>query len=116
MRKAVVFVAALACVLGGVYLYPVGGRIWTAAQVSGIALASGEGRTELADPAALPHAARDAVLAARLDRFRRAVPGIGGGPCVPLDLALRTGDVWVEVPLRCTDGLMFDYIARDAWR
>ncbi len=73
-------------------------------------------RAELADPAALPHAVRDALLDARLDRFRRFVPALRGGPCVALDLALRTGTEWVDVPLKCTDGLTFDDIHRDAWR
>ena len=73
-------------------------------------------RVELAEPAALSHAAREAVLAARLDRFRRLIPALRSGACVPLNVALRTGGEWVDVPLRCTSGLLFDYIARDAWR
>lgn len=116
MRKAILFLAALAAVLGGVWLYPVGGRIWTAAQVSGLALVREGRRAELSNPAALPHAAQESLLAARLDRFRRLAPALRGGPCVPLDLALRKGNVWVNVSLKCTDGLTFDDIDRDAWR
>jgi len=41
---------------------------------------------------------------------------VAWGRCVPLDLALRTGTEWVDVPLKCTDGLTFDDIGRDAWR
>lgn len=116
VRKAIVLLAAAACVLAGMYLYPVGGRIWTAAQVSGVAMIRDGRRVELAEPAALSHTAREAVLAARLDRFRRLIPALRSGACVPLNLALRTGGEWVDVPLRCTSGLLFDYIARDAWR
>lgn len=116
VRTALILVAALACVLAGAYLYPVGGRIWTADQVSGVTMVHGGRRVELAEPAAVPHAARDALAAARLDRFHRLIPGLPNWPCVPVDLSLRTGDVWVNVPLRCTSGLLFDYISPDAWR
>lgn len=116
MRRVIVLLAALACALAGAYLYPVGGSIWSAAQVSGVALIRSDGRAELAEPAAVPRAAREALMAARFDRFRRVLPGIPATRCVPLDLALRTGDVWVDVPLRCTTGLLFDTISADAWR
>ncbi len=112
---ALVLGMALA-LLGGVYMYPVGGRIWSAAQVSGVALVRDGRREELTDAAALPHAVQDALTAARLDRFRRLAPARGGRPCVPQDIALRVGGEWVDVQLRCSDGLLFDHIAREAWR
>lgn len=116
MRQAMALLAGLASVVGGIYLYPVGGRIWSAAQVSGVARVEGGRLAELTDRDAVPHAAREAVQAARLDRFRRLVPGLPSAQCVPLEIALRTGNEWVNVPLRCTSGLLFDSISPAAWR
>ncbi|WP_374712787.1 hypothetical protein [Symbiobacterium terraclitae] len=115
-RSLLVLFAALACALAGAYLYPVGGRIWAAAQVSSVAMLHDGQRAELAEPGLVPLAARDALAAARLDRFRRLIPGIPAQRCAPLALALRKGSEWIDVRLRCTSGLLFDYIPREHWR
>jgi len=115
-RILLVLLAALACGLAGAWMYPVGGRIWTADQVSAVAAIHGDLRMELADPDLVQHAARDALAAARADRLRRIIPDAADRTCVPLALALRTGDVWVDLRLRCSSGLLFDSIPREAWR
>lgn len=43
MRNRLVVSVAVAVVLSGTYLYPIGGSIWTARQVTGMAMARGEG-------------------------------------------------------------------------
>lgn len=104
---------AAAGVLLGTYFYPVGGEIWTTRQVMGVAMVRGERRVELAEQTRLDVAVGEALTAARIDRFRRFNPG---ARCSPADLELQTSKDWVRVRLRCTAGLLFDYIPREAWQ
>lgn len=115
MRRVGAVLTVMLCVLVVGFGYPVGGSIWSAGQVTGVAMVRGESQLELRDPAWVRRAAEEVILAARVDRFRRFIPGIPRGQCNPLDLSLETAKGWVGVELHCTSGLMFDDIDREAW-
>ena len=91
------------------YLFPVGGRIWSERSVSAVALVAGGRRLETSNP----HAIEDGLMAARMDRIWRVVrPNF---PCRPATIEFQQGDGWVRTDLRCTNGLLFDYLPWHMW-
>lgn len=100
----------------GVFSYPVGGAIWSASQVTGVAMVRGESLLELQNPNWVKSVAKEVIGAARIDRFRRFIPGIPQERCYPIEFALKTAEGWVRVEIHCPSGFMLDYIPREAWR
>lgn len=113
MRTGLILVLATAALLAGALFYPVGGQIWSAEQVTGLAIGAGAQRRVLQDPRRLEMAVRDALASAQADRLRRWLPG---QHCMESDLSFLTAKGWVDVHLYCSSGFLFDTIRPDAWR
>lgn len=110
--RAALLILLITIALGAIILYyPVGGSIWSADQVTGLALGAGDNRRVL-HPSHLPAAVREALASVKADRVRRWIPG---ARCKSADLSFQTADGWVDVHLYCSSGFLFDHIPRDAW-
>lgn len=115
VRKVMAIGAAAILLLAVTYMYPVGGSIWRAGQVTGIAIVHDGHERTLNDASLLPRLAADTIQTARVDRFRRLTSGMPNARCVPQRLVLHTNNRTVPVHLHCTSGFIFDYVPRDAW-
>ncbi|MFZ5825003.1 MAG: hypothetical protein ACOY94_11790 [Bacillota bacterium] len=107
MGRSIRLVAAVLLMLGAVvYLWPVEGRIWREGQVNRLALVNAGGRYETDGRPAIA----EALVGARLDRFRRLLNPLTGRPCRPRDLSFLIESGWVDLRLHCPDGLFLDYL------
>lgn len=113
MRRTLILTLAAIGLAAGALLYPVGGSIWSADQVTGIAIGAGEQRRVLQDPRRLQRAIQEGFNTAKADRLRRWLPG---QRCMATDLSFQTPNGWVDVHLYCASGFLFDTIRPDAWR
>lgn len=107
MRKRVGIGAALlvACALA-ILLYPVGGVVWTAGQVSRLAQVNGDHRSETGSEAAI----REALDGVRAGRFKRVLSRVTGRPCHPRQLEFLTASGWVPATAQCPNGFFLDFV------
>lgn len=116
MRKRRVWWLAVAIVASAYFFYPVGGTIWSADQVTGLAMGHGEQRRVLQNYKGGGRIAEGALSAARANRFRRIGLLIPGVRCSSMDLQFQTADGWVETHLSCVSGFTFDTLPPDRWQ
>lgn len=113
MRTGLIILLITAALAAGALLYPVGGSIFSAKDVTGIAIGAGPQRRVLQDPRRLEEAIQSGLDSAKADRLRRWLPG---QDCKARDLSFQTPQGWVDVHLYCSSGFLFDTIPPGAWR
>ena len=93
------------CILA-ILLYPVGGEVWSAGQVSRLAQVDGDLRSETGSEAAIG----EAVAGVRVDRLKRFLSSVTGEECHPRQLEFLTVAGWVPATVQCPDGFFLDFV------
>lgn len=113
MRVGLVALLITLGLLGALLLFSTGPALPQPEQVIGLAQGTGENRRILQAPYVRTMVIREALQAARFDRWRRWLPG---ARCQPMGLGFQTVEGWIDLELACSSGFLFDYISPEAWR